>query len=395
MRTLVTILASVAAVAVCPARIITVDDDGPADFDNIQAAIDDANDGDTVLVADGTYTGPGNRDIHFLGKAIAVRSTDPNDPGVVPATVIDCQYAGRGFIFDSGEEPNSVLDGFTITHGRSSEGGAIHCYKSSPTITNCVMTANRARFDVYCDPLEGICIYTGGTGGAVSSVLSSPLIIGCVISNNIADCDGGAIECYSGGDPMKTPILRNCIIARNNADRYGDGLYGPMGKISNCTIVYNGRYGLRYCGNQIRDCIIWGNGDDLSKYSTATYSCIEDGDLGEGNISADPSFADANNGDYHLKSQAGRWDANEGRWTIDDVTSPCIDAGDPASPIGLEPFPNGGKINMGAYGGTIEASKSYFGKPACETIIAGDVNGDCIVDFKDMSITLLHWLEER
>jgi hypothetical protein len=116
---------------------------------------------------------------------------------------------------------------------------------------------------------------------------------------------------------------------------------------------------------------------------------------GAGNINADPCFADANSSDYHLKSQAGRWDANEGRWTKDEVTSPCIDAGDPKSPIGLEPFPNGGRINMGAYGGTIEASKSYFGEPVCETIVAGDINGDCAVNFKDFALMAFHWLEEK
>ena len=80
---------------------------------------------------------------------------------------------------------------------------------------------------------------------------------------------------------------------------------------------------------------------------------------------------------------------------IDEVTSPCIDAGDPMSPIGREPFPNGGRINMGAYGGTAEASKSYFGKPPCEIIVAGDINGDCIVNFKDFAIMALHWLEQH
>ena len=59
--------------------------------------------------------------------------------------------------------------------------------------------------------------------------------------------------------------------------------------------------------------------------------------------------------------------------------------------IGQEPFPNGGRINMGVYGGTAEASKSYFGEPACETIIAGDINGDCKVDFQDFVIVALHW----
>ena len=114
-----------------------------------------------------------------------------------------------------------------------------------------------------------------------------------------------------------------------------------------------------------------------------------------GIINYDPLFADPNNGDYHLKSQGGRWDPNSGSWVIDEVTSPCIDAGDPNTPIGNEPFPNGGIINMGAYGGTTEASKSYFGEPLCETIITGDINGDCKVDFEDILILLLHWLEEN
>jgi hypothetical protein len=77
---------------------------------------------------------------------------------------------------------------------------------------------------------------------------------------------------------------------------------------------------------------------------------------------------------------------------MDEVTSPCIDVGDPMSPIGLEPFPNGGVVNMGAYGGTAEASKSYFGELPCESIVAGDINGDCAVDFKDFVLMALHWL---
>ena len=90
-------------------------------------------------------------------------------------------------------------------------------------------------------------------------------------------------------------------------------------------------------------------------------------------------------------SQAGRWDAISETWMADDVTSPCIDAGDPNSPIGLEPFPNGGMVNSGVYGGTVEASKSYFGEPVCNTIMAGDVNGDCKVDSTDIEILLRHW----
>jgi hypothetical protein len=77
------------------------------------------------------------------------------------------------------------------------------------------------------------------------------------------------------------------------------------------------------------------------------------------------------------------------------VTSPCVDAGDPEDAIGLESFANGGIINMGAYGGTGQASKSYFGTKPCETIIAGDVNGDCTVNLADMAILSQHWLEDR
>ena len=114
-----------------------------------------------------------------------------------------------------------------------------------------------------------------------------------------------------------------------------------------------------------------------------------------------PSFVDAGawqgatfiEGDYHLKSQAGHWDSRSESWVPDAVTSPCIDTGDPMSPIGLEPFPNGGGVNMGAYGGTVEASKSYFGKPICETIVAGDLNGDGQVDHVDFAIMYLHWFE--
>ena len=166
----------------------------------------------------------------------------------------------------------------------------------------------------------------------------------------------------------------------------------------------------------IENCIIYhGGGVSVDNGATLNirYSDIEGGlegiysgqdrtvNWGPGNIDTDPCFVRVGDwfgelkGDYHLKSQAGRWDGKEGGWTKDDVTSPCIDAGNPMSAIGNEPFPNGGIINMGAYGGTTEASKSYFGEVLCETIVAGDIDGDCRVDFSDFVLLALHWLEDE
>ena len=154
----VAIWAILGAVAVCDGRIITVDDDGGADFFTIQAGIDDSNDGDTVLVADGVYTGDGNRDIDFRGKAITVRSENGAEN-----CIIDCNGteddAHRGFYFHSGEDPNSAIIGFTITNGRSPRecdpippwpciyvGGGIRCDESSPAISQCTITGNWAKY---------------------------------------------------------------------------------------------------------------------------------------------------------------------------------------------------------------------------------------------------------
>jgi len=377
---------------VAAGRTIYVADDGPADFSNIQAAINDANNGDTIIVADGTYTGPGNRDINFNGKAITVRSA--NGP---ENCIIDCNGTEsdrhRGFVFGYGENANSAIIGLTITNGYGpiiwippnlymSYGGAICCINSSPTISNCIISGNVAGADV-------------GEGGGIYNRRGSPTITNCTFSSNRANSDGfgGGMNSMDG-----SPTLTNCIFIGNSATWHGGGMW-------------NG-------GNEtLNNCILWDNTDIDGKDESAqiyvygttpviNYCCIQGltGALGGiGNIGDEPLFAEPCNGDYHLKSQGGRWtsassvgpDANDGRWTRDDVTSPCVDAGNLVSPVGLESFPNGGRINMGAYGGTTEASKSYFGQPPCEIIVAGDINGDCIVNFKDFALIAFHWLRDE
>jgi hypothetical protein len=109
--------------------------------------------------------------------------------------------------------------------------------------------------------------------------------------------------------------------------------------------------------------IIWKN--EISQSDTAGPNAfeircndIQGGWEGEGNIDKDPLFANPDADDFHLKSQAGRWDPAAQAWVQDTVTSPCLDAGDPTSDLADEPEPNGGRINLGAYGGTAQASKS-------------------------------------
>ena len=107
----------------------------PSQYPTIQAAMDDCNDGDVVIIAPGRYTGTGNRDIDFKGKAITLRSE--NGP---QNCVIDCnaivkgviKSSHRGFYFHHGEDANSVLDGFTVINGFAIPGGGIRCDGSSP-----------------------------------------------------------------------------------------------------------------------------------------------------------------------------------------------------------------------------------------------------------------------
>lgn len=406
-RVLKTRVALLLLLAACGrARVIEV----PSDYPTIQAGIDASADGDTVLVAAGTYTGEGNRDIDFKGKAINVESE--NGP---QTCIIDCQGSKddphRGFFFHTGEDANSVLQGFTITNGYTrGRGGGISCDESSPSIENCTLTTNVALF-----------------GGGIACTDSNSVIANCIISDNIATVRtsnwlretygaGGGICLASRSDPG--PMVINCIVSGNRASEYGGGIVcGDNSVISNCTI-YGNRTGVWGVGGgisnvssrsgysaRVRNCIIWGNtarggeqiGCRLPNIILVTIlnlsHCSVQNDPNavscpppfiEGHwTSKEPLFANPGywipyepnhappglidylwiEGDYHLKSQAGRWDPNSQSWIQDDVTSACIDAGDPNSPIGHEPFPNGGIINMGAYGGTVEASKSYFDKP--------------------------------
>lgn len=296
------------------------------------------------------------------------------------STVLDCAFIRNVGGAMSINESGLRAEGCKFAENSGVHGGAIHSHRSNPIFEDCMFIRNRAS---YSAALE-----RGGNGGAIFYTAGAPLVTNCSFILNEAEHEGGAV--YSIASNL---ALRNCTFFGNSAARGRAMVFDAAPYHSSIvnSILWDGRDE------------IW---NDDGSTVTISFSNVQGGQQavydprngllwGEGNIDRDPLFADPNSADYHLKSQAGRWDADEGRWTSDDVTSPCIDSGDPNSPIGGEPFPNGGVINMGAYGGTAEASKSYFGGPVCETIIAGDINGDCKVDFDDLMILMAHWLEER
>ncbi|UCF14021.1 MAG: hypothetical protein JSW59_11470, partial [Phycisphaerales bacterium] len=162
-----------------------------------------------------------------------------------------------------------------------------------------------------------------------------------------------AVSFYSGEGPDS--ILQNFIIRDSFM---GVFITGSSPTISNLTIVGN-NYGIEaYTGSepQISNTILWNNTDGDLFGCVARFSCVQRG--GPGDITLDPLFADAENGDYHLRSERGRYWPQHDVWVLDTVTSPCIDAGDPDADASGEPMPNGGRINAGAYGGTLEASLS-------------------------------------
>jgi len=202
----------------------------PLIFTTIQAAIDDANNGDVVIVPSGVYTGPGNRDVDFKGKGITLTS----EAGAEDC-VIDCQEKGRGFHFHNGENRGSVLNGFTIRNGRAQDGGAILCEKTSPVIANCILENNTAL----------------SSGGAIAG--GSGVIQDCLITGNQARAGGGVRGCQG--------VIKDCILHNNLATNRGGGLNACHGSIQGCTIIMNvvetwDGGGLWDCDGRITNCFI-------------------------------------------------------------------------------------------------------------------------------------------
>ncbi len=313
----------------------------PKTFPTIQAAVSVAGEGDIVLVADGTYSGMGNRDI-VVQKKIVIRSEHG-----AGKTVIDCAATDgsphRAFVFGTWATSETVLEGFTIQGGNAGfgDGGAIFCnQQAAPTIRNNVFQYNKAQsggaiaVGEKCAPLLKNNLFrwnSAGNGGAVHFALfSSPILRGCVVRENTA-ANGGGIHCAWGS----SSIIESCVVAKNVATtESGGGLYvqttlGTSTSILNCTIVENaasvGGGGIHRFSSGgsfvVRNCILWNNSagalaSQMFNAGTVSASLVQ-GESFWGKAGPDPLFVDPVLGDYHL--QPG---------------SPCVDAGsDKNAPI--------------------------------------------------------------
>lgn len=485
----------------------------PADLPGIQQALFFSRAGEMVVVSEGTYY----ENLSFGGRNITLTGTDPNDPAVVAATIINgdtdrdrLTTSGRVVTMEGSEDQTCRIRGMTITGGSSRWGAGVYGGDSHASISNCVITGNAADWAggglSHCGGAVNNCTIVGNTayqvGGGICDCDGS--VTGCTISSNasrygagaytcgasIVDCTvadnraliagGGLAYCAfikgctiadnvagsaGGGIYSRNGTITDCVISRNTAGMSGGGLADHDGQITGCTISGNradseggglsrcdgviknsvitgnrtlydgaglyfcratissctisdnvagaGGGGLAYCRGPIRNCIIWSNHQiDGSELPDALFSCVQGGWPGISNIDVDPCFVapgcwvDANDldtpvdphdprafwvdGDYHLKSEGWRWDAPRERWTYDSTTSPCIDAGDPAVPLGDEPLtlpqdPNNAygrnlRMNMGAYGGTAEASI-----PPHDWAIHSDYSNDGIVNSTDFA----------
>ncbi len=347
----------VALLAPCSeATIVNV----PGDQSTIQSGINAAQDGDTVLVAIGIYT----ENIRFYGKRIVLTSNYAfsGNPFDIQFTLIsgslpDHPDTGSVVLFIDGEDARSVIQGFSIQGGTGTvwedehgagdfrEGGGILCAFSGPTIRNNYINDN------IVDNTAGV-VNTGG--GGIRAGDGTPRILGNRIFGNY-----GA---YGGAIVLNFPhraIVRNNIINNNqNADAYRGGSlwlnFPTLATLVENNVFYGNSGGpggissaLRTA--DIRNNILWNNtapaiNFPVSTPAQVTYSIVQGGQPGTGNLDVDPAFVSV--ADFYLTSGSPAIDAGDPDPHYNDIE-------DPGSP-GDALFPALGTLHndMGAYGGS-------------------------------------------
>ena len=305
----------------------------------IQSAIDIAANGDYILIGPGVYTGEGNRDIDFHGKAIRVESQSG-----ASATILDIQGTQsephRAFRFSHQESNEAQIRGLTMIHGYGPKdvltndgelywyvGGAIYCVSSSPRIVECVFSNNYAEYgsaiqlwDQSHAQIER-CRVIGNRAQSWGSAIYIYKYCNAFVSNCIVAYNKG---CGIGIDFGCSVMLANSLIHHQTNVLEGGGISigNSHCRIFNCTITENyaasgGGLDTWYCYSQprIENCIFWGNTPSEAQISGTTTalvfsSCIQNGYIGTSVLTNDPRFVNASAGDYHLLPN-----------------SPCINAG--------------------------------------------------------------------
>jgi parallel beta-helix repeat protein/predicted outer membrane repeat protein len=243
MRTAALLVALSCVLSIAQAKELTVDDDGPADFNTLGSAVQAASEGDTILVKEGLYRGRGNRGIQVNGKALTLRG----EAGA-SGTIIDCQSQDGAFtLYDS--QASLTLEDLTLCNGVRSQGGAVCAYSGSLTVSRCIFYGNGATSmggALYVES-EARCTISGCTflqnwtassGGAVCGDYRTSLSIAdCLFEANRSLSQGGALYCgyYS------TATLSGCSFVSNTARGNGGAVAmdEAQSTLVNCSLLAN------------------------------------------------------------------------------------------------------------------------------------------------------------
>ncbi len=299
--------------------------DGSGDCPTIQAGVDSAAVGDTLMLWPGTFLGPLNREIDFGGKDILLTSQ-----AGAAVTVIDCEASGRAFSFTGGETSDATVSNLTITNAQWGTGGAIYIDNASPTITDNIFMNNNATtgaaiYVKHGSPLVDNNLFEGNAAAQYGGAMFLDESGVATISNNImrgntASLGGGAIYCSlhspdilnnlivgnttsTGGGiylVVSSPLIQGNTIVENTASAgAGIAAVGSNPIVTECIIAFNINGGAISCpssGNPMVDCsIIFGNDGGDAVCGT---------DAG-GNLFVDPQFCGVvGSGDFTLQSDS-------------------------------------------------------------------------------------------